>query len=239
MSHFPDPRARDVAAEGGQGALRLAAPQPAAPQAEGMKTTEAVAPAHTDWLHHRLTLRAAPDALAAFRAVARGAGIIPWRLDLDRLEEDWFLRLAAPATPQAQRLSAAGARILAAQLREAVARRHAIAVSAVGISQARPAQARPAQACPFDLHALVPVPEEILFLGPDDPRALTWLWEHWGTTAALRHVTETTPEKDRLAGGTMVLSFWSADWTPWRALMRLAEQWPALRFDIRPDYGRA
>jgi hypothetical protein len=194
-----------------------------------MKTTEAVAPAHTDWLHHRLTLRAAPDALAAFRAVARGAGIIPWRLDLDRLEEDWFLRLVAPATAQAQRLSAAGARILAAQLREAVGRRHAIAVSAVGISQA----------CPFDLHALVPVPDEILFLGPDDPRALTWLWEHWGTTAALRHVAETTPEKDRLASGTMVLSFWSADWTPWRALMRLAEQWPAVRFDIRPDYGCA
>lgn len=184
---------------------------------------------HTDWLHHRLTLRAAPDDLAAFRAVARGAGIIPWRLDLDRLEEDWFLRLAAPETPQPHRLSAAGARILAAQLREAVARRYAIAVSAVGVSQA----------CLFDLHALVPVPDEVLALGPDDPRALTWLWEHWGTTAALRHVTETTPEKDRLAGATMVLSFWSADWTPWRALARLAEQWPALRFDIRPDYGSA
>lgn len=234
MSRGADPPARDVAAEEGQGAS----------QAEGMRTTEAVAPAHTDWLHHRLTLCAAPDVLAAFRAAARGAGIIPWTLDLDRLEEDWFLRLMAPATAQAQhlsrphpsrphlsrsRLSAAGARVLAAQLREAVGRRHAIAVSAVGVSAA----------CAFDLHALVPVPDEILHLGPDAVQAQAWLWAHWGTTAALRRVTEITPEKDRLAGETMAVSFWSADWTPWRALARLAELWPAIRFDVRPDYDVA
>lgn len=188
-------------------------------------------PAHTDWLHHRLTLEATPDDLAALRAAARGAGIIPWRLDLDRLEEDWFLRLVAPAPAhrpaQAPRLSTAGARILAGQLREAVARRHAIAVSAVGLSEA----------CPFDLHALVPVPDVMLRLGPDDPQALAWLWTQWGTTAPLRHVREITPEMDRRAGGRMVLSFWSADWTPWHAFSRLIEQWPAVRFDIRPDYG--
>lgn len=234
MSHLPDPHAPHAAAEGGQGAPRSAVSQPAASQVEGRRTTDAVAPAHTDWLHHRLTLCAAPDVLAAFRAAARGAGIIPWALDLDRLEEDWFLRLMAPATAQAQhpgrsRLSAAGARVLAAQLREAVGRRHAIAVSAVGVSEA----------CAFDLHALVPVPDEILDLGPDAVQAQAWLWEHWGTTAALRRVTEITPEKDRLAGETMVVSFWSADWTPWRALARLAEKWPAVRFDIRPDYGSA
>jgi len=171
--------------------------------------------------------KGAPDDLAAFRAAARGAGIIPWRLDLDRLEEDWFLRLAAPIASPSQRLSAAGARMLAAQLREAVSRRHAIAVSAVGV----------AQDCPFDLHALVPVPDEILALGPDDPRAQTWLWAHWGTTAALRHVTDITPETDRVGRARAVLSFWSADWTPWRALARLADRWPGVRFDIRPDYG--
>lgn len=234
MSHLPDPHAPHAAAEGGQGA-----PRSAAPQVGGRRTTDAVAPAHTDWLHHRLTLCAAPDVLAAFRATARGAGIIPWALDLDRLEEDWFLRLMAPATAQAQhpdpphlsrsRLSAAGARVLAAQLREAVGRRHAIAVSAVGVSEA----------CAFDLHALVPVPDEILHLGPDAVQAQAWLWEHWGTTAALRRVTEITPERDRLAGETMVVSFWSADWTPWRALARLAELWPAIRFEVRPDYDAA
>ena len=46
------------------------------------------------------------------------------------------------------------------------------------------------QACPFDLHALVPVHDHVLRLGPDDPTALAWLWEHWGTTQSLRHVAE-------------------------------------------------
>ena len=31
-------------------------------------------------------------------------------------------------------------------------------------------------------------PCSILALGPDHPRALAWLWQHWGTTQALRHV---------------------------------------------------
>ena len=32
------------------------------------------------------------------------------------------------------------------------------------------------------------------------------------------------------------MTFWSADWTPWRALARLAEQWPSLRFTVQPHY---
>ena len=71
--------------------------------------------AQTDWLQHRMTLCGPPGDLAAFQSAARGAGIIPWHLDLDRLEEDWFLRLAAPSTPPLPRLSAAGARRLTAR----------------------------------------------------------------------------------------------------------------------------
>jgi len=37
--------------------------------------------------------------------------------------------------------------------------------------------------------------------------------------------------------GALHLSFWSADWTPWRALATVAVAWPALRFDVRPTYG--
>ncbi len=104
----------------------------------------------------------------------------------------------------------AGARALARQLREAAEQRHAVAAARAGRSRA----------CPFDLHALVPVPDAVLRLGPDHPDALAWLWAHWGTTQALRHMTE-----DRVAAlgrhklrrrdpGTLHLSFWSADWTP-------------------------
>ena len=170
--------------------------------------------------------------MAAFRAAARGAGVIPWHLDLDRLEEDCFHLLVSPPAPQHRTLSLAGARIVAGQLRDAVGRRHDLAVARVGRSRA----------CPFDLHALVPVPDALLRLGPDDPASLAWLWEHWGTTQALRHVAEDTAfsgaGRDRRPPGdaAFAITFWSADWTPWRALARIAARWPALRFDTRPLY---
>ncbi len=134
--------------------------------------------ANTDWLHHLLTISGPVSDVAAFQMQAAGGGVIPWHLDLDRMEEGWFHLLAAPPPPQERSLSVAGARILAAQLREAVGRRHELAV----------AQAASAKRCPFDLHALLPVPSALLQRGPDDPASLAWLWEHWGTTQALRHV---------------------------------------------------
>ncbi len=193
---------------------------------------------HPDWLHHRLTISGPPVAVAAFKRAAAGAGIIPWHFDLDRMEEDFFHRLLAAPTSagggQAPRpLSIAGARIFARQLREAVGDRHDVAVRAVGTSRA----------CPFDLHALVPVPAWVLALGPDELQSLAWLWEHWGTTETLRRVTDQSgdpaagkaeprsPEPDRWR-----LSFWSADWTPWRTLHHLGLDWPVLRFECRPTY---
>jgi hypothetical protein len=99
--------------------------------------------------------------------------------------------------------------VLAGQLREAVGRRHERAVSRIGLSQA----------CPFDLHALIPVPGHMLQLGPDDPLALAWLWEHWGTTQPLRHVAEdiVAGQDARLRSGLAAgheafdVTFWSAD----------------------------
>jgi hypothetical protein len=188
----------------------------------------AIAPAHTDWLLHHLVVEGPADALAAFRATAAGAGIIPWHLDLDRVEEDVFLRLAAPQG-QARTLSLDGARLLAAELRDAVARRHARAVAQAGRSQA----------CCFDLHALVPVPEAILRLEPDHPESLLWLWTQWGTTEALRHVAR-APDPNGGAPATAAtvfrVSFWSADWTPWRALATVQARFPALRFEVQPRY---
>ena len=123
-------------------------------------------PAHTDWLYHHLRVTGAAATLATFRDAACGAGVIPWVLDLDRVEEDAFLRLAA--SPQ-HRLSLEGARLLAGELRGAVGQRHAMAVAQVGRSRA----------CPLDLHALLPVPGAVLRLGRDHPEALAWLWAQW------------------------------------------------------------
>ena len=181
----------------------------------------AVAPAHTEWLYHHLSVTGPGATLAAFRDAACGAGVIPWVLDFDRVEEDAFLRLAA--SPQ-RTLSMEGARLLAGELRGAVARRHALAVERVGRSRA----------CPFDLHALLPVPGAVLRLGPDDSEALAWLWAHWGTTAALRHVALLQP--GRAGEAAFRISFWSADWTPWRAITAVRDAWPGLRFEVRPVY---
>ena len=188
----------------------------------------AVAPAHTDWLFHHLRIEGVADALAAFRGAASGAGTVPWHLNLDRFEEDAFLLLAAPQG-QARTLSLEGARMLAAELRDAVERRHALAVARVGHDRK----------CCVDLQALVPAPGDILRLGPDHPDAVRWLWEHWGTTEALRHVV-LAPDRDEAARADTVLrvSFWSADWTPWRALATIRASFPQLTFDVQPHYER-
>jgi hypothetical protein len=84
------------------------------------------------------------------------------------------------------------------------------------------------------------VPTEILRLGPDHPEALAWLWQAWGTTQALRHVVELpVPKRGRppLRDPDLLwLGFWSADWTPWRAIVQLRTRWPSLRLAIRPLY---
>ena len=207
----------------GPGADTQAAPAQAAP----------LRLAHPDWLFHRLTVTGPADRVAALQGAAAGAGVIPWALDLDRLAEDFFHALVAPPPPQQRSLSLAGARILADQLCTAAAARHALAVARVGHSRV----------CPFDLHALLPVPAALLRGGPNEPAALAWLWTHWGTTEALRQVrslTAAVPAPPLRAGeGAFRVSFWSADWTPWRALAQLAEQWPALRFTPQPRYDAA
>ena len=182
-----------------------------------------------DWLHHRLTISGSAADVGRFRRAAAGAGIIPWHFDLERMEEGYFHLLVGP---EQRSLSVAGARIFARQLRDAVGRRHDLATARVGHSQA----------CPFDLHALLPVPTEILLFGPDEPRALAWLWEHWGTTEALRHVAEevdrvqANPAEGDEPAAHLRVSFWSADWTPWRALIHLEAVWPTLRFEVHPTY---
>ena len=172
--------------------------------------------AHTDWLYHRLTITGPPATVAAFEQIAAGAGVIPWQLDLDRLAEDAFHVLIAPPPPLRRSLSAAGARILADQLRAAVARRHDLAIARVGRSLA----------CPFDLQPLIPVPADVLRLGPDDPAALAWLWTHWGTTQALRHVASVS---DAFPNDPIAPTLDSGGWASGRPTGRPGGHWRSSR----------
>jgi hypothetical protein len=185
---------------------------------------------HTDWLYHHLRVAGEPGAVAACRATTAGAGVIPWAHDLGPAAEDWFHLLAVPPALQRRSLSLEGARILAGQLRDAAAAR-----------QQRVAErAAASRACPLDLHRLLPVPARLLRLGPDAAETRAWLWEHWGTTQPLRGVVELpVPQRGqprRQDPRLWWVGFWSADWTPWRAILQLRLRWPALRLEVRPLY---
>lgn len=146
------------------------------------------------------------------------------------MEEGLFLRMMT-VSPGPGRIPAAGARHVARQLREIVWEDHEAALARIGVDRS----------CPFDLNALVPVPWEVLRLGEDDPAAVAWLWAHWGTTWPLRRVEMVAlpPARRRAlppghAGG--VLRFWSADWSPWPAILACRTRWPELRFELAVEY---
>ncbi|MFN3461022.1 MAG: transposase, partial [Oceanibaculum sp.] len=166
---------------------------------------------------------------ALFREAAAGAGVIPWTHAPGAAVERWFYLLASPP-PARRTISLEGARILSGQLRDAVEARGRLVAERASLSRA----------CPLDLHRLLPVPNGLLGLGPDHQESRAWLWAQWGTTEALRGVVE-LPIGGRAGAcrrdpALFWAGFWSADWTPWPALLALRARWPGLHFDLRPLY---
>ncbi len=205
------------------------APDPPPPKRRGRRPRPAGAPATTApaWLYHHLTVSGLAGEVADFAAAARGAGVIPWRVDVAGIEEEVFaLAVAQPAAQR--RLTVDGCHILARRFRAAVEARQARALALVGRSRA----------CPFDLHALLPVPAQILALGSGDPTALSWLRDHWGTEDGLRQVVlrPGATAGRRLPAGYAVIGygFFTSGDTPQAAVTRLAARWPGLRFALRP-----
>jgi len=193
----------------------------------GSAAEEGPPTAGPNWLYHHLSVSGPEAEVAAFAAAARGAGVIPWRVDFDRIEEDVFN--LAVAQPSSQRcLSVAGCRILARQFRARAAAHHDKAVSLIGRSRA----------CPLDLHVLLPVPPAVLELGAADPAALDWLRTHWGTSERLRRVVVrpgATAGRRLPRGHTVVgYGFFTNGETPHAAMTRLGPRWPTLRFMLRP-----
>jgi hypothetical protein len=207
-------------------ATPLPQPSPSPPKPRGRRPVRQ-AGAAVPWLYHHLTISGPASAVLSFAELARGAGVVPWRLDGTRLEEDVF-HLAASQPRPIRALTVEGCRILARQFRDRVEDRAAQAAVRVGRSRA----------CPFDLHTLLPVPATILSLGPAHPEAQAWLASHWGLTDSPRQVAERpgATAGRRLPAGYRVIgySFFTAQETPNAAITALGRRWTALRFDLRP-----
>ncbi|WP_141563115.1 hypothetical protein [Teichococcus rhizosphaerae] len=195
---------------------------------EGSEGGCGVAVEHADWVAGELSVQGPAAEAARLAGAAAGAGVIPWRLDHAAMEEDLFHRLAA-RYPRTGRLSLEGCRAFAAQFREKVEDRHRRALAAVGVSRA----------CCLDLHALLPVPPEVLALGPAHPAARRWLRAHWGTTELRRVVRLPAGRGGRRPPGEALLrfGFFAAGALPFAAVRRLERQWPALRLALRPAGG--
>jgi hypothetical protein len=181
----------------------------------------------SDWLYHHLTIGGPATGLQQFAAAARGSGVTPWQLDYAAIEEDVFVR--AISQPASRRhLTVEGCRILAREFRQRVEMRQARASELVGHSFV----------CPFDLHALRPVPSAILQLGPTHPDGVAWLAAHWGITDRLRQVVvrERATTGRRLPRGHAVIGygFFTDGETPHAAVGNFEKRWPALRFWLVP-----
>jgi hypothetical protein len=84
-----------------------------------------------DWLYHHLTVSGPAECVEVFAAAARGAGVVPWRLDGADIEDTVFnLAVAQPA--RGQKLTIEGCRILARQFRDRVEAHQVRAVAQAG-----------------------------------------------------------------------------------------------------------
>lgn len=172
-----------------------------------------------DWIRTTVTVSGPVAVVERFVASARGSGTIPWRVDFE-YEQARLLAPMASMGPQAA--------ILARLLRETSERLYRI-------GERRRASGD--QSCPFDLYRLLPVPDRMLEAGEDSTEALTWLQANWGTLRPLRHVSvRALPDRRARRHVKIMYEFWSADWTPWQAFVRLQSEWRELVFDIRPYY---
>ena len=217
--------ARALAALLGVAASAAASSAVAEPRAPAMSEPDILCLPSPEWLPHRLTVIGPADDLAEFRAAARGPGRIAWTGDYEAAREDWTARLLAHCGARWD-FPAESARGLARAMRELI---ETLDVQA--------ADSGAEQGCPFDLNALVPMPAALLRRGPEDRDVLAWRWTHWGTTWLLRGVEELPAGRVGLlvpeGQEAMSLRFWSADWTPWRALAAVRARWPALALHVR------
>ncbi|HVE23537.1 MAG TPA: hypothetical protein VNC39_16335 [Acidocella sp.] len=188
--------------------------------------TGAVSTSDEDWFYHQLTITGPQAVLDSFAAAACGAGVVPWVLDYAVIEEDIF-NLAVAQPVDRRGLTVDGCHILARQFRERVEAHHAKALAVCGRSRASP----------FDLFVLLPVPVDLLQLGPRHPCARSWLATRWGPEDNLRQVTRQVtvkaPRRLPVGHGVLGYTFLSYASPAACAINTIATAWSGLNFDLR------
>jgi len=170
-----------------------------------------------------LTVTGPAGDLARFMDQARGPGVIPWRFDAERLEEDAFLMaVRAPG----RSLTVEGCRILARQFRLRAIDHHHRSQSVPGWHTR----------CPLDLHALLPVPPDLLRKGADEPASRSWVQAHWGVGGALQRVVALPrarrPRGTQRGHDVVRYSFFTDGTLPQAAVKQLTGHWPTLEFAL-------
>lgn len=196
------------------------------------RAVETLLQPHPDLVRCRLVVEADTSAqIDGFSAAVSGQAGIPWRLDFDHLEDEWFARIVMTNRPERARLSAEAARSLARSLRTAAERRNDAFLG----GRAAPA--------PFDPMRVVPLPARVLSLGPDDPEAQSVMFDLWGIGREIRRVSLLNGRSvalRRLFGEPQrrfrwAVEFWSPGWAPWRLIASLVEQHSALTIRFHGD----
>lgn len=179
-----------------------------------------VSAAGPDFVWSRLEVSGERALLYDFINAAAGPGFLDWEVDWYRTYEEAYGSAMLGGAP-----SLGAASIVAHAITDRNWHRIGAARRAAELDPTR---------CPFDLNALIPVPEAVLRRGYRDAGE-TWLWRHWGIGAPLRQVTleiVQRPFQDVLPPIVAVYRFLSEYWAPALAIASIRASWPELRFAL-------
>ena len=179
-----------------------------------------VSAAGPDHVWSRLEVSGDRTLLYDFVNAAAGPGFLDWEIDWYRIYEDAYGSSLLGGAP-----SLGAASMVAHAITDRSWHR---------VGDARRAAKLDPTRCPFDLNALIPVPEAVLRRGYRGAGE-AWLWQHWGVGSPLRQVTleiVQRPFQTALPPLAAVYRFLSEDWAPAIAIGALRDNWPALRLEL-------
>lgn len=178
-----------------------------------------------EFIFNVLEVAGAKEPLYNFLGAVSGPGFIDWRPNWYQIYEDIYLSLmrpgAAPSKLAADRLGR--------KLSDRLWWQHGSAQTTAD---------RDPHRVPFDLNTLFPIPRAVIRRG-FRPDGQAWMMANWGVPTPLRRVSLAMELRRSTGGRTRqdaVFRFWSEDWSPGIAIMRLRHRWPDLEFRLKVQF---